>query len=194
MKTKVRKSRREKFQVKGGKEKLSLLGTGISNMTYRDMKRRAICLGMPFPEACNADFGMLHSYIIKTENKPDKSLIDKYDDWVDNILKERGYSEDDPLRNYQLRLGYLGEDKASEQRTFKKKDGRSLNKLPKPKREKDSSGLWTGTKKSYTYELCKKGHSLERVKRRVLKAFPDANLKSVQQWYRNAKRELENGK
>lgn len=39
-------------------------------------------------------------------------------------------------------------------------------------------------KKSYTFELTDKGYSLERITRRVIKKFPDANPKSIQQWYR----------
>ena len=59
---------------------------------------------------------------------------------------------------------------------------------PKPKKEKDGYGLWKGTKKSYTFELTNKDYSFDRVCRRVLKKFPDANKKSIQQWYRLALR------
>ena len=63
-----------------------------------------------------------------------------------------------------------------------------LPKPKKPKREKDESGLWKGTKKSYTYELTNKGYTLERITRRVMKKFPEAKPKSIQQWYRAALR------
>ena len=65
---------------------------------------------MPFPDACSAGvFDLLH-YINVSEEKPDKSLIDKYDDWMDKQLENIGYSKDDPLRNSRLRLGFLGEE------------------------------------------------------------------------------------
>lgn len=43
-------------------------------------------------------------------------------------------------------------------------------------------------KKSYTYELTNKGYTLERITRRVMKKFPEAKPKSIQQWYRAALR------
>lgn len=92
------------------KEKSNFLGASGRNMTYKDLKRKAIILGMPFPDACSAGvFDLLH-YINVSEEKPDKSLIDKYDDWMDKQLENIGYSKDDPLRNSRLRLGFLGEE------------------------------------------------------------------------------------
>ena len=65
------------------KEKASFLGSAGRNMTYRDLKRKAIVLGMPFPDACAAGVFDLIGYIERSTNKPDKSLIDQYDDWMD---------------------------------------------------------------------------------------------------------------
>lgn len=174
--------RKEDHRISGSKEKISLMGNrGFANMTYRDVKRRAISLGMPFPDAVIADFGKLASYIQKANTKPDTSLIDQYDDWIDKQLEERGYAKDDPMRNYQLRLGYIGEDEVGK---IKKKKIKGLPKTPKPKREKDERGLWKGTKKSYTFELTERGYPLDRIIRRVVKKFPEANPKSITQWYR----------
>ena len=65
------------------KEKSNFLGASGRNMTYKDLKRKAIILGMPFPDACSAGvFDLLH-YIQSSEERPDKSIIDKYDDWMD---------------------------------------------------------------------------------------------------------------
>jgi len=181
--------RKKEHHITGGKDKLKLISSagGFSNMTYRDCKRRAVALGMPFPDACAADGGRLQSYIMKTENKPDLSLIDKYDDWVDSMLEQAGYAKDDPLRSYQLRLGFISEEKVEEGKRKTRKI-KGLPKPKKPKREKDESGLWKGTKKSYTYELTNKGYTLERITRRVMKKFPEAKPKSIQQWYRAALR------
>lgn len=173
-------------RITGGKEKMGMMVGGLGNMTYRDCKRRAVALGMPFPDALEADWGRLASYIAKTDAKPDTSLIDKYDDWMDKLLEERGYAKDDPMRSYQLRLGFIAEDAVTKQKKVKRIKG--LPKSKKPKREKDESGLWKGTKKSYTFELTNKGFELPRIIRRVKKKFPEAKDKSIQQWYRAALR------
>lgn len=168
--------------------KLKVLGSGVDNMTYKDLKRRAVILGMPFPDACAGDFSKLQSWIYKSVNTPDNSLIDKYDDWMDKQLELAGYPKNDPMRHYQLRLGFISEDRETGEPKVRRVKG--LEKPKKPKREKDENNLWKGTKKSYTFELTSKGLELERIIRRVLKKFPDANPKSIQQWYRAAQRNL----
>lgn len=179
----AKKTKKEHYQIKGGKEKVKLVSSagGIGNLTYREAKRRAVILGMPFPDACSASFPQLIQFIIHTENKPDSSLIGQYDEWVDKQLESLGYDKSDPIRSYQLRLGFISEDTVTKQKTKKKIKGIPQ---PKPKKEKDGYGLWKGTKKSYTFELTNKDYSFDRVCRRVLKKFPDANKKSIQQWYR----------
>ena len=79
----VTKKIKDKNRIKGSKEKLKLFPGGLDAMSFKDCKRRAVSLGMPFPEACSADWGRLQSYILKADTKPDNSLIDKYDDWMD---------------------------------------------------------------------------------------------------------------
>lgn len=183
----AKKTKKEHYQIKGGKEKVKLVSSagGIGNLTYREAKRRAVILGMPFPDACSASFPQLIQFIIHTENEPDSSLIGQYDEWVDKQLESLGYDKSDPIRSYQLRLGFISEDTVTKQKTKKKIKGIPQ---PKPKKEKDGYGLWKGTKKSYTFELTNKDYSFDRVCRRVLKKFPDANKKSIQQWYRLALR------
>ena len=66
------------------------------------------------------------------------------------MLEQAGYAKDDPLRSYQLRLGFISEEKVEEGKRKTRKI-KGLPKPKKPKREKDESGLWKGTKKSYTY-------------------------------------------
>lgn len=180
------RKKNDKKSLKLNKDKLKIMGSGLENMTYKDMKRRAVSLGMPFPDACSADYNGLASYIHKSENKPDNSLIDEYDKWMDHQLELAGYEKDDPMRSYQLNLGFIGEDAITKQKKVKRVKG--LEKPKKPKKEKDTNGLWKGTKKSYVFELTLKGMPLERIIRRVQKKFPDAKEKSVQQWYRAALR------
>lgn len=175
------------------KEKASFLGSAGRNMTYRDLKRKAIVLGMPFPDACAAGVFDLIGYIERSTNKPDKSLIDQYDDWMDKQLENIGYSKDDPLRNSKLRLGFLGEEGENGQRRTKRVPGIKKPREKKPPRERDEFNLIKGTKKSYVFELTAKGFELDRVIRRMKKKFPEANEKSINLWYRMAKRNI-NGK
>lgn len=175
-------------RITGGSSKFKLVSQGMENMTYKDMKRRAIALGMPFPEALIASFHELAYWVRTSPNKPDSSLIDKYDLYMDKLLEERGYAKDDPMRSYQLNLGFISEENVDNQKKIVRKRIKGLEKPKKPKKERDGRGLWKGTKKSYTYELTDRGYDFERVVRRVLKKFPDAKEKSIQQWYRQALR------
>lgn len=179
---------KKQHRIKGSSDKISLIAGmgGMANMTFKDLQRRAIVLGMPFPDVPQSDYFRLESFIRNSPNKPDATLIDKYDDWMDRQLEECGYSKEDPMRNYQFRLGYVAEDAVTKQKKFKRVRG--IPKPQKPKREKDDLGLWKGTKKSYTFELTNRGFDLERIIRRVQKKFPEANEKSIKQWYRAAKR------
>ena len=185
---------KKQHRINGHPEKVKSIAKlgGLQHMTFKDLQRQAITLGMPFPEVPQSDFFRLESFIRNSTNTPDPSLIDKYDDWMDKVLEERGYSKDDPMRNYQFRLGFVSEDAVTKQKKFKRVKG--IPKPKKPKREKDEQGLWKGTKKSYTFELTTRGYDLERVIRRVQKKFPEANEKSIKQWWRAAKRKAEEGK
>lgn len=166
------------------KEKSNFLGASGRNMTYKDLKRKAIILGMPFPDACSAGvFDLLH-YINVSEEKLD---------WMDKQLENIGYSKDDPLRNSRLRLGFLGEEGENGQRRTKRVPGIKKPREKKPPRERDEFNLIKGTKKSYVFELTAKGFELDRVIRRMKKKFPEANEKSINLWYRMAKRNI-NGK
>lgn len=178
--TKLSKSR-------GKYELLGSMRSGGGSMTYRDIKRQAIILGMPFPDATANSIGSLLNYINSTDNQPDPSLVDKYDEWMDLQLSELGYDKNDPLRSSRLRLGFLGEEREDGSRRSKRIKGVRKPK-EKKKRQKDERGLVVGTKKSYTFELASKGFDLDRVTRRVMKKFPDANPKSISLWYRKAKR------
>lgn len=174
------------------KEKLNLLTSAGRNLTYRDLKRKAVILGMPFPDACSAGvFDLIH-FIDQSENKPDKHLLDEYDEWMDQQLEALAYDKKDPLRSSKLRLGFLGEDENGNQKS-KRVPGIKKPKTKKPPKERDEFNLVKGTKKSYVFHLVSKGRSLERIVKLVKKKFPDANEKSVSLWYRNAKRKLKNG-
>lgn len=171
-------------------EKAKFLGASGRNMTYKDLKRKAIVLGMPFPDATGCGIFDLLRYIDRSDNKPDKSLIDKYDEWVEQQFESNGIPKDDPLRSSRLRLGFLGEEGENGVRKSKRVPGIRKPKEKKAPKERDSFNLIKGTKKSYTWSLVEKGYELERVIRRVKKKFPEANDKSISLWYRAAKRQI----
>lgn len=174
------------------REKYNFLGNRGRNMTYKDIKRQAIILGMPFPDATGNSIGALLNFIYHTSNKPDKSLIDKYDDWMDQQLANRGYEPGVGIRNSRLRLGFLGDENEDGKRRSKRVPGLKKPKEKKPPKEKDEFGLIKGTKKSYCWSLTAKGFDLDRVTRRMHKKYPEANDKSISLWYRNCKRYLKN--
>lgn len=157
---------------------------GLEKMSYRDIKRQAISLGMPFPDATAATVHDLTSYTYHSTQKKNMDLVIEYDKWMDHQLELAGYAEDDPMRHYQLNLSYVGEDAMTNIPKMSKKP--KTPREAKPPREKDTDGLWKGTKKSYTFELTKKGYDLGRITRRVVKKFPDANPSSIKQWHKKA--------
>lgn len=131
----------------------------------------AIERGMPFPEVVSSDFYSLVSFIdSERAQKPNPDLVLQFDLWLEGILKERGA---DYLVKPSLRLSYVSDEmrEGSKEKPAKEKKV----KEKKPTRERDSNNLLKGTKKSYTFELAKKGYSLDRIKRRVLKKFPEAS-------------------
>lgn len=184
----ARKKKKPQEPMNAGKAKL--IGRMGSAHTFRDAQRMAIVLGMPFIDMVNSDWGRLQSYIHKSNNTPDPSLLDKYDDWMDEHLASLGYGEKDPMRSNKLRLGYLGEDPETGEPKRKRVRGIPKPREKKAPRERDEHNLIKGTKKSYTFELTAKGYDIERIKRRVLKKFPDANEKSIKLWHTAAKRKM----
>ena len=178
----------KKTKLNETREKYNLLGAIGKNMTYKDIKRSAIILGMPFPDATGTSIGKLLTYVNTTHNTPDKTLIDKYDEWMDKQLENLGYDKNDPLRSSRLRLGFLGEEDENGDRKRKRIKGIKKPKEKKPPREKDLFGLVKGTKKSYNWELTARGYDMERITRRMKKKFPDENDKSISLWSRTCKR------
>lgn len=182
----VKKTKKAKT---ASREKVNLLSNQGLNLKYRDLKRRAVILGMPFPDACSAGVFDLIKYINNSDAKPNKHLLDEYDEWMDKNLENLGYDKKDPIRSAGLRLGFLGEDEEGNP-SPKRVPGIKKPTTKKPPRERDSFNLIKGTKKSYTFDLVSKGRSLERVIHLVKRKFPQANDKSITLWYRAAKKKL----
>lgn len=152
-------------------------------MTLKDIKRECIIRGMPFEQVVNTDLPNLYYWWQNNSQNPiDQSLLDKYDDWLEGELAAIGQHG---LIHPSLRFNYVNKEEE-----VKKKTKVIKEKKPRKKREKNKLGLYSGTKKAMTYESCHKGWSLKKTIRKVKRAFPDAQEKSIKIWYNKATKEM----
>lgn len=153
-----------------------------SDLTYKGLKIECIIRGMPPEEVLRADFFRLANFVQNNVLvRKDLSLLDEFDDYLDNELKVRNKPE---LIHNSLRLGYVKRDEEDIPVKVIK-----LKPEKKEPRQKDSNGLFKGTMKSYTYELQKKGKTVEQVLTKVIRKYPDAKAKSVKIWFNKSKKE-----
>lgn len=169
----------------------------LSNFKRKDLKRECVIRGMDFQEASESSDPQLQSFFLKNfDEPPNIGLLTEYDAWLEKFLiEERGY---DPKENNwafhpHLKLGFLGDESVYESTQGEpipkvRKQGRfKKSQTNKPKRKKDpKTGLMSGTKKSLTFELTKEKLPFNKILSKVMKAFPDANEKSVIIWYKKA--------
>jgi len=154
-----------------------------SDLTYKDLKIECIIRKMPFDEVLKADFFRLSNYLLTNVLvHKDESLLDAFDDYMDDILHERGADE---LIHDSLRLGYVKREEGDE--PIKKVIKEKVEK--KPPRTKDSNGLFKGTMKSYTYELQGRGKTVEQTIVKVQRKFPASKPKSIKIWFNKAKKQ-----
>lgn len=157
----------------------------IQNMTFKDLRRACVVKGMPFDEVLQGTFPSLNKWFLQNySNKVDTTLLDKYDDHVESILKAKKSPDTKFLTDPSLRLGYVGEE--DEDGNVKMKRIKGLPKRKKVKKEKTAQGIYKGTKKALTFELALKGVSKEKTIKEVLKTFPEAQEKSIGIWYNRA--------
>lgn len=148
-------------------------------MTLKDIKREVIIRGMPFQEVIEADVPTLYSWWNShRDNDIDDTLLDAFDDWLENELQSIGRQD---LIHSSFRFNYVGEKSEVEKPKKPVKE-----KKPKQRREKNSLGLFSGTKKAMVYEAQGKGWSIKKTIRKVTRAFPDAKEKSIKIWYNKA--------
>lgn len=154
------------------------------NLTYKDLKRECVARGMPFTEVTGATFPHLTNWLLTNIlRKKDDNLLIEYDNYIEDILREKGQND---LIHKSLRLTYLGEDLDEK--------GETIKRQPKPPKEKKApkertqSGLFKGTKKAYTEQLFERGKTLEQTIIKVCRKFPDAKEKSIKIWYNKFKK------
>ena len=80
----------------------------LSSMKIRDLKQAAIARGLNFRRVTEASVLELQSWLmLHWDGRTDRTLLNDYDVWLEQELREEGLEE---LIHPLLRLGYLGED------------------------------------------------------------------------------------
>lgn len=175
-------ARKRKTQRKTRVTKFKEFMQSAGNMNYKDLKRNVVVRGMDFQEVVDGSFPRLQNWLHHNGDAPiDTTLLDKFDDWVEKGLKQRGALD---LIHPQLRLGYIGE-RDEEGKVTKRKRVKGIKKKKK-KRERTKDGIYKGTKKAYVFECQAKGWSIKKTIRKTFARFPDASEKSIKIWYKKA--------
>lgn len=157
----------------------------LQNMRHRDLQKACIVRGMDFNEVLESSTpGLSNWFITNFDRGQDSTLLNTFDSFVENKLSEKGYTKDDAIMSPDLRLGFVSNvvDKSGIPQL------KRVIPIDKPivKRERDDSGLFTGTKKSLTFQLAKDGVPLAEAIEKVKEKFPQAVDKSIKIWYKKA--------
>ena len=161
--------------------------TYVEKLDLPNLKRECIKRGLPFEEVGNKGVLQLQSWFLKNyDNGVDDLLLDLYDRWVTEFLKNRG--SDPILDDPAFRLGRAIE-KGADGEYIKKRKVRSRIPKLRAKKPRTEDGLYVGTKKAFTYDCQKKGLSKEDTIKQVLEQFPEAKAKSIGIWFNKAKRQ-----
>jgi hypothetical protein len=165
-------------------ENIVNLSNGKSDFTYKDIKKQCIMRGIGFEEVVNGDVLGLSNWLLKNQtNSVNESLIIEFDNWLDKKLLE---DKLDYLVHPGLRLSHISTDDSIIAIKVEKK-----LKTLKPKREKDKLGLYKGTKKQYTFDLQRKGKTVDQVITKVCRKFPEAKVKSIKIWFNRSRKDNE---
>ncbi len=168
----------------------------LASFRYSDLKAAVIKRGIDFDILVASDHGKLSDYFIHNYDKPvNHKRLEEFDKWMDLKLKEKGYEENDPVRQFKQ---FTMPEEEIEEKPKKKAEPKPI----KPKKVKNKEfGIFGGTKKELTYSLVRdlvnkmgdKYDGKELIKKfsdqlfkRVQAKFPDANDKSVKIWFKRA--------
>lgn len=162
---------------------LEAINGKLLNMRYSDLQIACLERGMEFDLMVTKDIGGLQTWVIKNWDNPiNKKRVHEFDKWREDHLKAIG-KEGEPF----VRLGYLGEEnpETGDVEIKKPKKVRAIT----TKREKDpETGIFSGTKKSLTYQLTEQGLSKEEITAKVKEQFPEAVDKSIHIWIKKCLR------
>lgn len=163
----------------------ALAETFLKKMTFRTLQKECIIRGMEFQKVVDNGYFGLSSFFAKHMNdKQDESLLVKYDNWLEERLKERDL--DETFFHSSLRMTYVApESEDGKKPVVMKAEGISKKKKKDGKKPK---GI---TKKARTLELVSEGYEREETIEKILSEFPDAKVKSIKIWYNKAKKETQ---
>lgn len=155
----------------------------FKNLKLKDLQRECVIRGMEFWQVPECSILNLHSWLLKNWDNPiDKNRVFEYDDYMNKELEELDRSD---LIHPSLGLGYSENSETGE---VVKKRMKQVNPPKKSKKQRTPEGIFTGTKKAYTYELARNGVPKPEAIDKVLEKYPEANEKSVSIWYNKAKK------
>lgn len=173
----------------------------MADFRYPDLKAACIMKGMDPLDVVNSDHGVLGTFFIDNWNVPkDRTLLEDFDIWQDGKLAELGYESDDPVRQFR-QFSSADEDGDNIQVKTRRLKRANVPKKVREKKKRSKFGIFTGTKKEYTYTLAddlfndrgQKYTNKELMKKfakkmveRVEKKYPDAKPKSVKIWMKRA--------
>lgn len=172
----------------GKKDKATGMTTAqlyIEKLTLPGLRRECLIRGMEFQAVTDASVLNLQSWFLKNFPNPiHTEKLNEYDVWIETELRARGVDECflDPV----FRLGYINEQDADGNVTKRKRV--SVISSPKKRREKTTDGLFTGTKKAYTFLLQSQGKTKAETTQLVIETFPDAKEKSISIWFNKSKK------
>lgn len=178
----------------------------IGNYKLIDIKKACIIRGIDFDDLVNKSVPDQCNWLVANWDNPiNRDLLETFDDYVDEHMASKGYAEDDPLRLYRLSTSVSEDEEGDEKLKMKTKNKKLGIKVVKKKKLRNTQfGIFSGTKKEYTYTLTRDLHEKKpdmdsntlkkvysnRMIERVQKKYPEAQPKSIKIWFSRALKEL----
>jgi len=163
----------------------------LSSMKIKDLKQAAVARSMDFMRVTIESVLEIQSWLIKHWEDPiDKTLLNDYDEWMENDLREQGLDE---LCHPQLRLGYFGEDE----------DGNEIRKqiknigIPNIKSKKELSQFKPkkGSMKALVFQIIRSDPEITTAEliEDMQDRYPDAQIGSIKSWASRARKAVRYG-
>jgi len=146
-----------------------------------DLKRHCISRGMAFELAVESSVLGLQSWFLRHfDNEIDRSLLNKFDEW--NNAELTGRKVDPIMLHTCFNLGDSTTDEEGNKTKLKRLKGAFKEK--KKRRERTSAGIFSGTKKAYTFQCADEKKTLEDTTELVMGRFKEAKENSIRIWYK----------
>lgn len=161
----------------------------LCKMKHRDLQRACIVRGLEPEFVIQKDHSSLVVWFYENyNNTEDENLLIIYDNFIENELRKKGYTDDSPFLNPCLRFSYVKPLESDSDLVKPKKEKETKEeKEAKPKREMTDWGISSGTKKFLTYQCCiQDGLNMPATVIKVKESYPEAEEKSIKIWYKRA--------